>query len=205
LPIVKLELRKTLKEFYNPPAGAASLVELPPLKYIMVDGHGEPGVESFQQAMGVLYNVAYTMKFRAKKLLKKDYDMMAPEGLWWMKGKKFDMAYRDKWLWTLMILVPDFVDDKLFRETVEEVRRKKNPPGLDLARLETMNESTCVQILHVGSYASEPQSIAKLDAFAKEHGYKMVGKHHEIYLGDPRRAAPSKLKTIVRHPVAKAA
>ena len=205
MSIVKLELRKTLKGFYNPPAGEASLVELPPMKYIMVDGHGEPGGESFTQAMGVLYNVAYTMKFRAKKLLKKDYDMMAPEGLWWMKGNKIDMTHRDKWLWTLMIVVPDFVNEKLFRDSVKEVRKKKNPAGLDRARLETLEERTSLQIMHVGPYASEPESIAKLDAYAKEHGYKMVGKHHEIYMGDPRRAAPSKLRTIVRHPVAKVA
>jgi len=205
LSIVKLELRKKLKEFYNPPAREPVMVELPPMKYIMVDGGGEPGGEAFTQAMSVLYNIAYTMKFRAKKLLKKDYDMMAPEGLWWMNGNKFDMNQRDKWLWTLMIVVPDFVNDKLFRESVEEVRRKKTPPGLDLARLETFDEGTSVQIMHVGPYASEPESIVKLDAYAKEHGYKMAGKHHEIYLGDPRRAAPSKLRTVVRHPVARVA
>ena len=201
--MVKLELRKTLKEFYNPPAGEATLVKLPPMKYIMVDGSGEPGGESFTQAMGVLYNVTYTMKFRAKKLLKKDYDMMAPEGLWWMEGK-IDMNRRDRWLWTLMILVPDFVTPKMFSESVAEVRTKKNPPGLERARLETLDEETSLQIMHVGPYAREPESIAKMDAYAKEHGYRMVGKHHEIYLGDPRRAAPSKLRTVLRHPVAKA-
>ena len=204
MSLVKLELRKTLKEFYNPPPGEVALVELPPMKYIMVDGQGEPGGKSFQEAMGVLYGIAYTMKFRAKKVLKRDYDMMAPEGLWWMKGKKIDMTKRDKWLWTLMILVPDFVDDKLFRESVEELRSRKNPPGLERARLATLEERTSVQILHVGPYASEPESIAKLDAFIKENGLKMVGKHHEIYMGDPRRAAPSRLKTVIRHPVAKA-
>jgi hypothetical protein len=88
---------------------------------------------------------------------------------------------------------------------VAEVRKRKNPPGLGKARLETLEERTCLQIMHIGPYASEPESISKLDAFAKEHNYRMVGKHHEIYLGDPRRAAPSKLKTIIRHPVAKAA
>jgi len=192
-----------MKEFYNPPGGEAVLVELPPLKYVMVDGSGEPGGESFQQAMGALYNIAYTMKFRSKRLLKKDYDMMAPEGLWWMKGKKIDVTQRDKWLWTLMILVPDFIAPKMFSETVAEVRSKKNPPGLDRARLEILEEGTSVQIMHVGPYATESESIAKMDAYAKAHGYKMVGKHHEIYLGDPRRAAPSKLKTVLRHPVAR--
>ena len=200
---VKLELRKTMKGFYNPPTGEVILVELPPLKYVMVDGNGEPGGESFQQAMGVLYNIAYTMKFRSKRLLKKDYDMMAPEGLWWMKGKKIDMARRDKWLWTLMILVPDFVTPKMFSDAVAEVRSKKNPPGLDRARLETLDEGTSVQTMHIGPYSTEPESIARMGAYVKEHGYKMAGKHHEIYLGDPRRAAPSKLRTIIRHPVAR--
>jgi hypothetical protein len=198
----KLELRKTMKEFYNPPAGEVVLVEVPPLKYIMVDGDGEPGGESFQQAMSALYNIAYTTKFRAKRLLKKDYDMMAPEGLWWMKGK-IDMNKRDKWLWTLMIIVPDFITPKLFSDAVADVRKKKNSPGLDRARLETLDEGACVQIMHIGPYATEPESISKMDVYAKERGYKMVGKHHEIYLGDPRRAAPSKLKTILRHPVVK--
>jgi len=153
--------------------------------------------------MSVLYSTAYTMKFRAKRQLKKDYDMMASEGLWWMKGKKIDMTRRDKWLWTLMIMVPDFITPKMFSEAVAEVRSKKNPPGLDRARLETLDEGESVQIMHVGPYATESESIAKMDAFARERGYKMVGKHHEIYLGDPRRAAPSKLRTVLRHPVAK--
>jgi len=113
------------------------------------------------------------------------------------------MTRRDKWLWTLMILVPEFVTPRMFTEAVAEVRSKKNPPGLDRARLETLEEGTCVQIMHIGPYATEPESIAKMDTYAKEHGYKMVGKHHEIYLGDLRRAAPSKLKTVLRHPVAK--
>jgi len=201
LPLLKLELRKTLKEFYNPPRGEVVLVKLPPLKYIMIDGKGEPGGEPFREAMGALYNIAYTMKFRAKRMLKKDYDMMAPEGLWWMKGNRIDMERRDSWLWTLMILVPDFVSPKLFSDSITEVRSKKNPPGLDRARLEVLDEGASLQIMHVGPYSSEAESIGKMDAFAKEHGYKMVGKHHEIYLGDPRRAAPSKLKTIIRHPV----
>ena len=204
MSVTKLKLRERLKGLYNPTADEAELVRVPALKYIMVDGDGAPGGESFQQAMGVIYNLVYTMKFRAKRLLKKDYDVMAPEGLWWMKGGKIDPTRPDKWLWSLMVVVPDFVDDKLFSETVEEVRRKKDPPGLENARLETFEEGRCVQMMHVGPYSAEPESIAKMEACAREHGYKLVGKHHEIYLGDPRRAAPSRLKTILRHPVAKA-
>jgi hypothetical protein len=204
LSVTKLDLRKTLKPLYNPRPGEVELVTVPDMKYIMVDGRGAPEGESFSQAIGAIYNLAYTMKFRSKKLLRKDYSVMALEGLWWMKGKTFDAAKRDDWLWTLMIVQPDFVNDKMFAEALDEVKRKKNPPGVEKARLESFKEGLCVQIMHVGPYSAESESIARLDAFAKENGYKMVGKHHEIYLGDPRRAAPSKLKTIVRHPVARA-
>jgi len=201
--VTKLDLRKTLKSLYSPRAGEVELVTIPAMKYIMVDGSGAPESESFQQAIGVLYNLAYTMKFRSKKLLKKDYNVMALEGLWWIEGKEFDMAKRDDWVWRLMIVQPDFVTSKMFSEAREEIKRKKNPPGLEKAYLESFEEGPCVQIMHVGPYSAEPESIAKMDAYAKEHGYKMVGKHHEIYLGDPRRATPSKLKTIIRHPIAK--
>ncbi len=203
MSVVKLELRKTLKEYYSPPAGEVVLVRMPTMKYIMVDGDGEPGGEPFQQAMGALYNVAYTLKFRAKKLLKKDYDIMAPEGLWWSKAKTFDMTKKNEWLWTLMIVVPDFITEKMFSDAVAEVRRKKNPPGLEKARLVSFKEGLCLQTMHMGPYSTEPESVAKMDAYAKEHGYRMAGKHHEIYLGDPRRAAPSKLKTIIRHPISR--
>ena len=203
MPVTKLDLRKTLKSLYSPPLGEVELVRVPTMKYIMVDGIGDPGGQAFQQAMSVIYNVAYAMKFRSKAQLKKDYNVMAPEGLWWMKGGGFDASRRDEWLWTLMSVQPDFVTSKMLSEAVQEVKRKKNSPGLEKARLESFAEGLCVQILHIGPYSSESESIAKLDAYAKEHGYKMVGKHHEIYLGDPRRAAPSKLKTIIRHPVAK--
>ena len=181
------------------------LIKVPATKYIMVDGDGEPGGEAFQQAMSVIYNLAYTMKFRSRNLLKKDYNVMAPEGLWWMKGGVFDQNRPKDWLWTLMVVVPDFTTDKMFREAVAEVKRKKNPPGLDKAHLESFTEGLCVQAMHIGPYSAETETIAKMEAFAKDHGYKFAGKHHEIYLGDPRRAAPSKLKTIVRHPVVRTA
>ena len=168
--VARIELRKQLRGLYNPRAGEVELVKVPAMKYIIVDGDGAPGGESFQQAMGVIYNLVYTMKFRAKRLLKKDYDVMAPEGLWWTKGKTIDLARPDKWLWSLMVVVPDFVNDRLFSETVEEVRRKKNPPGLEKARFEALEEGQCVQIMHVGPNAAEPESIAKMEAYANEHG-----------------------------------
>lgn len=204
MSLAKLDLRKTLKPFYAPPAGEVELVRVPLMKYVMVDGGGEPGGDSFREAMGVLYSVAYTLKFRCKKLLKKDFTVMAPEGLWWVKGGGFIPERRTDWLWTLMIVLPDFVTTKMFANAVEEVRKKKNPPGLQRARLVPFDEGLCVQTMHVGPYSAEPESIARLDAYVKEHGYRTAGKHHEIYFGDPRRTAPSKLRTIIRHPVAKA-
>lgn len=202
MSFTKLDLRKQLKPLYTP--HGVELVQVPPMKYIMVDGSGEPGGKDFQEAFGVIYNLAYTMKFRSKGLLKKDYSVMAPEGLWWMKGQTFDQTRPKDWLWTLMVVVPDFVTEKMFSDAILEVRRKKNPPGLEKARLVAFDEGLCVQAMHVGPYSTESETIAKLESFAKERGFRMVGKHHEIYLGDPRRAAPSKLRTVVRHPVARA-
>jgi hypothetical protein len=173
------------------------------MKYLMFDGAGDPSGATFQQAVGAIYALAYTMKFRAKKQLNKDYNVMTLEGLWWMKTGDFDPTKRDEWLWTLMVVLPDFVTAKMFADARDEVRRKKNPPGLEKARLDTFEEGLCVQTMHIGPYSTEEGSIARLHSYAKEHGYEIVGKHHEIYLGDPRRAALSKLRTIIRHPIAK--
>ena len=201
---VKLDLRKSLRDLYSPPSGDVELVRVPPMNYIMVDGDGEPGGKSFQQAMAVIYNLAYTIKFRAKKVLKKDFTMMAPEGLWWTKGKSFETSKPNDWLWTLMVVQPDFVTPKLFSEAALEVRERKNPPGLERAHLEKLEEGLCVQTMHVGPYSAEPETIARMEAYAREHGYRLVGKHHEIYLGDPQRSEPSKLRTIIRHRVERA-
>jgi hypothetical protein len=201
LSVTKLDLRKTLKSLYSPRAGEVELVTVPEMKYIVVDGRGAPESESFQQGIGTLYNLAYTMKFRSKKLLQKDYNVMALEGLWWVEGKEFDLAKRDDWVWSLMIVQPDFVTDRMLSDAREEIKKKKNSPGLEKVRLESFEEGPCIQTMHVGPYSTERDSINKLESYAREHGYKMVGKHHEVYLGDPRRAAPSKLRTIIRHPV----
>ena len=204
MPPEKLDLRKALGHLYHPPVGGVEVLKIPRLKYLMVDGGGAPESDDFKQAIGTIYNVAFTMKFRSKKLLKRDYSIMALEGLWWVKGGGFNPTARDEWLWTLMMVQPDLVNQKLFSEAVAEVKAKKNPPGLERARLETFTEGLCAQSMHVGPYSTESETIQRLEDYAKEHGYKMVGKHHEIYLGDPRRAKPEKLRTIVRHPMAKA-
>jgi hypothetical protein len=204
LSVARLDLRKSLHDFYSPPVGDVELITPPTMKFIKVDGEGDPQGESFQQAMGVLFTLAYTLKFRSKKKLKRDYNVMAPEGLWWVKGGGFDPSKRSDWLWTLMVAVPDFITDSMFSGAKLEVREKKDPLGLDRARLEPFEEGLCVQTMHLGPYSSEGEAVARLEAFAKAHGYRMIGKHHEIYLGDPRRAKPSKLRTIIRHPLVRA-
>lgn len=203
MSIEKLDLRKTLGYLYHPPTGDVEVLKIPRMKCLMVDGGGAPESDDFKQAIGTIYNVAFTMKFRSKKLLGKDYSIMALEGLWGVKGGGFNPKARDDWIWTLMMVQPDLVSQKLFTEAVAEVRAKKNPPGLERIHLENFAEGLCVQSMHVGPYSTEAATIERLESYAKEHGFKMVGKHHEIYLGDPRRAKPEKLRTIVRHPIAK--
>ena len=202
--LARIELRKSLKPYYSPRVGVVEHVRIPKLKCIMVDGEGDPQGVAFQNAMAVTYSLAYTLKFKSRKTANKDYDVLAPEGLWSMKGgAKFDQARRDDWRWTLLAIVPDFITKKMFSEAVEDVRKKKGLPDLDRARLEVFDEGECIQLMHLGPYSEEAKSIALLEAFARDNGLRMVGRHHEVYLGDPRRAVPAKLRTILRHPVTK--
>jgi hypothetical protein len=199
-----MDLRKEMGQYYRPPVGEVQVVKIPEMQFITLEGTGAPEGGGFQSAIQTLYGLAFTIKFDAKKRSGRDYPVMPLEGLWWMKGGGFDMAKRDEWLWKLLIMQPDFVSPKAFAECKEALRRRKNPASLPLARFEKFDEGLCVQTMHMGPYSDEPRTIALLDAYAREHGYKMVGSHHEIYLGDPRRAAPAKLKTVLRHPVRKA-
>jgi hypothetical protein len=210
----KLDLRKQYKELYLPSAKQVSVVKAPSLKFAMVDGAIEPGCTpgtspSFQQAMEALYGISYTLKFMSKlrQADPVDYTVMALEGLWWIQDGEFDIRQPGNWLWTVMIMQPDHITPKMFREALAQLRKKKPGPALDKLRLETFREGLCVQIMHLGPYAGEPATVDKLHAFAAENGLRdLVGrgdKHHEIYLGDPRKAAPSRLKTVLRHPVEK--
>lgn len=198
---VKLDLRRQMKQYYLPPAGTVELVKVPRMKFLMVDGKGAPEGKDFQESIPALYGLAYTLKFGVKKTMGKDYPVMPLEGLWWMKGGRLDMTKRKEWLWTLMIMEPDFVTERVFESASEELRRRRNPSRLGMARLEEFEEGLCAQTMHVGPYSSEPKTIAAVDAFIKDQGYMMTGKHHEIYLGDPRKSAPSRLRTVIRHPV----
>ena len=205
----KLDLRKTYKGLYSPPSKRVVEVKVPRLKFIMLDGEIEPGTtpthsESFGAAMMAMYGVAYTLKFTSKlrKTNPIDYPVMAMEGLWWVKSGKWSFESKEPWSYTLMMMVPAHITPAMFRQAVADVRAKRGEnPALARLRLEAFSEGRCLQMMHVGPYAEEPRTLALMDAYMREHGLRFRGKHHEIYMGDPRRAKPEKLKTILRHAV----
>jgi len=201
----KLDLKKQYRHLYSPSAKSPEIVEVPPLHYFMVDGHGDPNIApEYGDAVQTLYSLSYTLKFHVKKTLGKDYGVMGLEGLWWMPDMtKFNSAPKSEWDWTMMILQPEFITPDLFEEAKKLVRAKGKVLPVDDARLETYHEGPSVQIMYFGPYANEGPTIANLHQFALEQGYSLRGKHHEIYLNDPRRVAPEKIKTILRQPVLK--
>ncbi len=206
----KIDLRKELKHLYAPTAKQVTLVVVPEMQFAMIDGAIEPGESpntspQFASSVEALYGISYTLKFASKQRQEDpiDYSVMGLEGLWWVEDRPFDILNPEGWRYTLMILQPRHVTTTMYAEALAKLRKKKDNLDLDNLRLERFHEGPSVQILHVGPYAEEMTTIARMDAFATQHGYAMHGKHHEIYLGDPRRADPSKLKTVLRHPVHK--
>jgi hypothetical protein len=199
----KVDFKKTLKYLYGPKK-KFEIVDVPEMQFIMADGHGDPNTaQEYQDVVEALYAVAYKMKFISKKMLEKDYTVPPLEGLWWAEDMTTYLT-RDKssWDWTMMIMMPEWIKDEIFSAAVEEVRKKKNPAALDKVRRERYAEGLSVQIMHIGSYDDEAPTIAALHKeFLPENGLTENGKHHEIYLSDPRRVAPEKLKTVLRQPV----
>ncbi len=204
----KLDLKKELKHLYQPSAKKVEVADVPEFNFVMIDGRipaGEAPQDSaeFQEAMQAMYGAAYTLKFMSKlsKTNPIDYPVMALEGLWWTPSGEFDFLKKEDWLFTLMILQPDHISPAMFQEALEQLRKKRPSPALDKLRLERFCEGLSVQAMHIGPYSEEPATLEKMDAFVRENGYRYRGKHHEIYLGDPRRAAPEKLRTVLRHPI----
>lgn len=185
------------------------IVDVPKMQFVMVDGSGAPeNNQQFVDSMAILYGIVYTIKFWDKKHpAPKDYakfTLTPLEALWWQTDNKlFDNAKLDDWRWTVMIRLPEFVTSELFMAVVNELIEKKESDMYMRARLETFTEGTCAQLLHIGPYDKEEPNILKLHNYAKEAGYQLSGKHHELYFSDPRRTAPEKLKTIIRQPVKK--
>jgi hypothetical protein len=210
-----LDLKKEFKPLYQPSAKKAEIIQVPRLQFAMIDGAIEKGSEpgkspSFAAATQALYSISYTLKFMLKKRKTNaiDYPVMALEGLWWVEDGMFDITVKDNWFYTLMIMQPDVITPDIFAEGLELVRRKKGDSEmLSKVRLEHFEEGLCVQTMHIGPYATEPATIERMRTFAQENGYRdcvgLGGKHHEIYLGDPRKADPARLKTVLRHPVEK--
>jgi hypothetical protein len=198
----KLDLKKQLRHLYAPSARKVETVKVPRLQFVMIDGRIEkgqgPGTSpAFQEA---------TMK-RPKNPI--DFPVMALEGLWWVEDGAFDISIKDNWLYTLMILLPEVVTAAVFEEARAEVRRKRGESAsLGKLQLAHFEEGLCMQVMHIGPYAEEPTTVDRMHAFAIENGFEdlvgLGGKHHEIYMGDPRRAAPAKLKTVLRHPIREA-
>jgi hypothetical protein len=201
----KLDLKKQYKSLYTPSAKENSIIDVPPLTYIMVDGHGDPNTTPvYVEAIQTLYSLAYTLKFHCKQVLEKDFTVMGLEGLWWVPDMNtFTTAKKSDWDWTMMILQPEFITPVLLKEAKEKAVAKGKAPLADIVRIETYHEGTSVQIMYFGPYADEGPTIARMHAFAIDQGYVLDGKHHEIYMSDARKVAPEKNKTIIRQPIKK--
>jgi hypothetical protein len=198
----KLDLRKELKKYYTAKS-KPEIIDIPPGNFLTIKGRGAPGGEEYAAAMQSLYGLAYSLKFRCKGE-GRDFTVMALEGLWWWDDPAvFDLEGappREEWNWKSMIRQPDFITEEMVDEVRPEVREKRGP-AVDNVALETFHEGLSAQILHVGPYSEEAPTVARLHAFIDESGYRMRGRHHEIYLSDPRRSKPENIRTIIRQPV----
>lgn len=203
----KLDLKKQLDKLYAPPSKEAVLVTVPRLQILRIDGAGDPNNSPlWESAMETLYGLSYTIKFALKKQgATPDYSVMPLEGLWYLAG---DAPYspdapRELWRWSAFIVQPDFVTPIDLDAARVAVAKKKPAARPNDAHLDTLKEGLAAQIMHLGPYAEEQPTIDRLHAFIDAQGYTPHGRHHEIYLSDPNRTAPAKMKTILRHPVRK--
>lgn len=206
------DFKKEYKEFYLP-KGKPEIVRVPPMNYIAVRGAGNPNSPggAYQQAMQILYSVAYTLKMSYKTDYKISgfFEYVVPplEGFWWQAhGESIDYGHKEDFRWISVIRLPDFITEKDFRWAVETASKKK---GIDCSGAEflTVDEGLCVQCMHLGAFDDEPATVAKMDAYLEENGYENDFSshrlHHEIYMSDARKVAPEKLKTVIRHPIRK--
>jgi hypothetical protein len=200
----KIDFKRELKHLYRPPAREVVLVDVPALRYLMIDGTGDPNTTpAYAEAVEALFSVSYTAKFMVKKGAGQvDYAVMPLEGLWWADDlSAFESNDRSQWRWTMMVNQPDVVGDDVLHAALAEVKRKKGLAAVDRLRLESFTEGPCAQVLHIGPFSEEGPTIQRLHDFIQARG-TLAGKHHEIYLSDIRRAAPDKWKTVIRQPMA---
>jgi hypothetical protein len=200
--VEKVDLKKEIAA-YSARRGQFDIVEVPPLRYLMIDGSGDPNTaDEYRAALETLYPVAYKLKFLSKRELDRDYVVMPLEALWWADDMTTFTTARNKsqWKWTLLNLVPEWISDDVLNRARQAA---PDAPVLDRLRVETLAEGRCVQTLHVGTYDDEAPLLQKMhEQFIPQQGLRMTGRHHEIYFSDPRRTDPSKLKTLLRQPAA---
>lgn len=203
----KVDFKKEWKHLYLPSRKEFQIVKVPDLTYFKVNGHGDPNTaDEYSDALEALYAVSYRVKFLSKAL-DRDYVVPPLEGLWWAEDMDSFTSARDKsqWDWTMMIMTPEWTTHALVEQAVSDVSKKKPLPSLEKLRWESYKEGLSVQILHLGSYDDEEPVLKALHGvWMPEHGYQPNGLHHEIYLSDPRRVEPAKLKTVLRQPIRKA-
>lgn len=206
--MTKEDLKKEEKEFYTAPKKDPVIVEVPEMRFLMIDGKGDPNTsKEYQEAMETLFPVSFKAKFISKREKSKDYVVMPLEGLWWVDNME-DFTVEDKsgWKWTAMIRQPDFISQRMIKDAILEVEEKKNPPAISKIRFVKFQEGLSAQIMHIGPYSEEGPTVEKLHNFIHEKGYQFNGskpgeRHHEIYLSDVRRSKPERLKTIIRQPI----
>ena len=200
----KIDFKKSL-DGYQARAGQFRVIEIPQTRYLMIDGHGDPNTSpAYTQALQALYPVAYKLKFASRRDLGRDYVVPPLEGLWWADDMDAFTVARDKsrWNWTMMLLVPEWIDDAMVEAAVDIVRATGSAGRVADVRIEPLAEGRCVQTLHLGSFDDEAAVLDEMHhEFIPGQGFGLSGKHHEIYLSDVRRVTPDKLRTILRQPV----
>jgi hypothetical protein len=204
-PSKKLDYRRELKELYGPRAGAPVIVDVPELSFLMVDGTGDPNTSrGYREGVEALFAVSYRVKFAVKRSPgETEYGVMPLEGLWWVDDMStFSVEDKSSWSWTAMIMQPDVVTEEVVQRSILEASKKKKLPAATKLRFGRFREGLAAQILHTGPYSAEGPTIERLHTFIAEAGYRLHGKHHEIYLNDPSRSDPAKLRTIIRQPIA---
>lgn len=204
----KVDFKKTLKDLYLPSQNDVTTVNVPKMNFLAIIGKGNPNTSNdFQEAVEALYAVSYSIKMSPKKgnapIGYFEYVVPPLEGLWWISGKEFNLTEKDKFEWKIMIMQPEFVNDEIVKSAIDLSNKSKDNSSINKIRFESFEEGLSVQIMHFGSYDAEKETIKKIKDFIKENNLAKNGLHHEIYLSDPRKISPDKLKTVLRQPVKK--
>jgi hypothetical protein len=202
--VEKVDFKKELADLYGPKNKDWELIDVPAMNFLMVDGKGDPNIaQEYSDAVAALYGVAYPIKFMSKKVLDKDYAVQPLEGLWWASDPAaFENGRKAEYRWTMMIMQPEWITEAMVSEAVAATADKKELSALSRVRFERYHEGRSLQLLHMGSYDDEAPKLKYLHyEYMPQHNLTFNGHHHEIYLSDPRKTAPARLKTILRQPV----